>query len=207
MTSSFNKPLMNLKDRVNFGKRRVRGWELGWEPHRAERNGDFFKNNCPELTWLWFSSQWFHSTGYDESCMLPHPLFSRINLLFCNWTHCPWFLDCVTPESQQGPSFLFLTFYEDFGLMVGALWATHQISKGTLDVTTLWVHFSLYLIVNKWMPYWFCSCFSLSPFILLLKSMDQICVYYSGTALYPEVYIQSVSVSGLEHPCFKLQVL
>jgi hypothetical protein len=47
--SVLNKPLGNLKDRVDFGgsKTRVRGWVLGWEPHRVERNGDFFKDNCP----------------------------------------------------------------------------------------------------------------------------------------------------------------
>lgn len=121
MTPTLNKPLMDLKYKVHFGRRkaRVSGWVLGQElPYRADRNGGFITNNCPVLTWLWSLSQWAHSTGCGGSWICC-PFLPEKSLLICNWTqlweHCAMTFKNCPHRVTADPSFLLLAFCRESG--------------------------------------------------------------------------------------------
>lgn len=107
MTPTLNKPLMDLKYKVHFGRRKTRGsgWVLGQElPYRVDRIGGFITNNCRVLTW-------------PRSCHNGHipqdvvkvgyvvPLFLKRVSWFVPGLSCgstvQWLLGNVPTESQQ----------------------------------------------------------------------------------------------------------
>lgn len=214
--SVLNKPLGNLKDRVDFGgsKTRVRGWVLGWEPHRVERNGDFFKDNCPAQMWLWSSSQWSYTTGYGRSWMLsPLFFFPQNKSLACNWTqpwkHCVWLLDCVL--SVTGRHFLSaLVFLRGLRTEWSELY--ESLTKHHRELWTWPFTGCIFLSIWSWRsehhPNSIRAFLSrLSVLFFCLSLWIRFAFITQAQHPHPAVYTPSISISGLEHPGLKLQVL